>query len=651
MARLFGLLAFAALVLLSACGGVEPAAVRTDRAEARPLSRPGDEASFHFAIYGDRTSGPDGGLEILHQAVAETNLIAPDFVMTVGDLVPGYNRTPQWLEEMRAYKAVMADLAMPWYPVAGNHDIYWRGSDPPPGHHDADYEAHFGPLWYWFPHKNAAFIVLYSDEGDPQSNRKGFADPALIQMSQAQLSWLAETLRETAGYDHVFVFLHHPRWIADRYLGGNWESVHRLLAAAGNVSAVFAGHIHRQRYDGLRDGIAYFTLATIGGTMPMDVPGSGWLHHSLLVTVRGAAFEVATVPVGAVLDPREMTPEHLEDLDRARRPSVELLSEPLLLGADGAAAGEIRYRLRNHAGRPVEVEVGFTAPAGDWWARPGRLHLDLAPQASEVIAVSVRREADGFAGPVSIPMVAVQVEVDAARLSFPKTYFVAPVKPALEDLARDAPAGERALALDGSGAGLWFPPDAIEIEAAAFTLEAYVRTRAPDATGVVIGKYHDNGYALMLMGGRPQFVLGLEGAQINLRAVRDAVVTPGAWHHVAAAFDEVQARLYLDGRLVGYAEAPPDAMLVPNDLPVFVGGNATWDGTIEFPFAGDIDELRVSVVARYAGESFAPARRFDPDGETALLLHLDGDAGPFARDASPQRRHGIGIGTVRYVVP
>jgi hypothetical protein len=33
------------------------------------------------------------------------------------------------------------------------------------------------------------------------------------------------------------------------------------------------------------------------------------------------------------------------------------------------------------------------------------------------------------------------------------------------------------------------------------------------------------------------------------------------------------------------------------------------------------------------------------------LLHLDGTAGPFARDASPRRRHGLGIGDIRYVAP
>ena len=224
---------------------------RPSRPGARDLPLPSDEAVFHFVIFGDRTGGPAEGIEVLAQAVEDTNLLDPDLVLTVGDLVEGYNQPPEWLAQMEEYRGTMAGLNMPWYPVAGNHDVYWRGSEPPPGHHEANYETHFGPLWYWFGHKNAAFVVLYSDEGDRSTNDKGFRSAANTQMSQEQLTWLREALAAASGYDHVFVFLHHPRWITQSYPDSNWEEVHRLLADAGNVSAVFAGHIHRQRYDGI----------------------------------------------------------------------------------------------------------------------------------------------------------------------------------------------------------------------------------------------------------------------------------------------------------------------------------------------------------------------------------------------------------------
>ena len=98
------------------------------------------------------------------------------------------------------------------------------------------------------------FIVLYSDEGNPQTGEKATGRPESQRMSQKQFEWLKETLTESAGAWHVFVFLHHPRWLG----GGYGETVGKALAARWRqqvVRAVFAGHIHRMRHDGVRDGI------------------------------------------------------------------------------------------------------------------------------------------------------------------------------------------------------------------------------------------------------------------------------------------------------------------------------------------------------------------------------------------------------------
>ena len=284
--------------------------------------------------------------------------------MTVGDLVQGYNNTEEWLPQMEEYRGIMEALAMPWYPVAGNHDVYWRGSDAPPGQHEASYETHFGPLWYWFPHKNAAFIVLYTDEGDRESNRKGFRDKDVIQMSEEQIAWLEETLGRTAGFDHVFVFMHHPRFIETAYRESNWPRVEALLAAAENVTAVFAGHFHRQRYDGIRNGIEFFTLATVGGGLRMDVPGSGYQHHMELVTVRRDRIDVASVPVGQVYDPRALTPEYQEAINKALAMPVALEGQPLTLSHEGLAQGELRYSLENTSDHPMEIRPRRLVTAG-----------------------------------------------------------------------------------------------------------------------------------------------------------------------------------------------------------------------------------------------------------------------------------------------
>ena len=80
--------------------------------------------------------------------------------MTVGDLIQGYNTTEPWLEQMHEYRETMNGLLCPWFPVAGNHDIYWRGPDRPAEEHEQRYEQHFGPLWYAFDHKGAGSLCF-----------------------------------------------------------------------------------------------------------------------------------------------------------------------------------------------------------------------------------------------------------------------------------------------------------------------------------------------------------------------------------------------------------------------------------------------------------------------------------------------------------
>ena len=78
-----GLLLAVLVLAVGACEGVFPTQPLTSREGAKTLALPSDEEVFHFVVFGDRTGGPAEGIEVLAQAIEETNLLDPDLVMTV----------------------------------------------------------------------------------------------------------------------------------------------------------------------------------------------------------------------------------------------------------------------------------------------------------------------------------------------------------------------------------------------------------------------------------------------------------------------------------------------------------------------------------------------------------------------------------------
>ncbi|MHC4790999.1 MAG: metallophosphoesterase family protein, partial [Planctomycetota bacterium] len=78
--------------------------------------------NFQFAIVSDRTGEHHPAVFI--SAIEKLNLLKPEFVMSVGDLIEGYTDdenelNAQWDE----FGAIVGKSQMPFFYVPGNHDI------------------------------------------------------------------------------------------------------------------------------------------------------------------------------------------------------------------------------------------------------------------------------------------------------------------------------------------------------------------------------------------------------------------------------------------------------------------------------------------------------------------------------------------------
>ena len=607
------------VLLLLLCGPIpgfvgDGDPVKTDRQGARPLATPDEEPMWQFAIMGDRTGGPAEGIRVLARAVTEVNLVEPDLVMTVGDLINGYNERPMWLIQAAEFLETMGRLSRPWYPVAGNHDVYWRGPGRPEGEHESDYEQHFGPLWYWFEHKGCAFITLYSDEGDPVTGRKNFSDPACQSFSERQLKWLDSVLEKTSKLEKVFVFLHHPRWISNYYKGANWEQVHDRLAGSGNVSAVFAGHIHRLHYGGKRDGIEYFTLATTGGHSAHDYPGAGWVHHWNLVTVRPSGVDVAVIPVGSLLDPRHYTPERRAMTERLLGRDIATFVGGLPVAENPLQVKAMKLKLQN----PIEttaLRILLSNPGGE--IEFPTQEVLLGPSKSRNLELKIRLDSSILEGRRSLPMIEVATSFtgeDGKAVEVPSKRIVVPLD--FSGLASRTRNGGF-LSLTHPGDCVIVPSRQVPLPQGAFTVEGWVKLADLKGRKPFLCKTNSAEYGLYLNDGRPSFWVHLNG-EYRIAEAKSVLLQPDHWHHVAGVYDGEEVRVYLDGKVVGRVVASGKRTI--NSLPFTVGADPDGAGNPTDSIQADIDGVRISRVARYGNDSFTPV--VDPPVDSATLIQL-----------------------------
>lgn len=614
----------------------------TNRSSPVALPLPSEEDAFFFVVYGDRTGGPDAGVSVLADAVRDTNLLEPDLVMTVGDLIQGYNQTDDWMAQMAEYRGIMNELLCPWFPVAGNHDIYWRGEGRPPEEHEDRYEMHFGPLWYAFEHKNCWFVVLYTDEANPDTGERNFGKPECQRMSEEQYAWLDETLKKTTGADHVFVFVHHPRWLGGNY-GDDWNKVHDRLVAAGNVTAVFGGHIHRMRSDP-RDGIEYVTLATVGGHQNGTAPEAGWLHEFHIVTVRPQQVALSAVPVGEVMDVRELTGALADDVGRLARMRPKI--EPMLdMSPDGSVYGGISVRIANPVGHAVDVTLASASADSRWIVVPDHTHLHLKPHETRDLHFDVHRqggELDRTWRPLRLTMDA-DLLAPGARYAIPTVQVEPPVRPRLAAPARaDAPSF---LDVNGTTGVARVASDLFELHDGPMTLECRFNARRYSERMGLLCKTEGSEYGFFVGNARPAFYLHLNGRYVEL--VGEDPLETDRWYHIAGVYDGEWVTLYVDGREV--ASVARSGHRLPNGLPLLIGADVNGSGQAVSHFDGLIDGVRLSSTARYDG-AFEPADRFEPDASTMLLFEMDAEIAVWLFDESMHRAHAVmegGVGVKR----
>ena len=132
--------------------------------------------------------------ELYESAIASANRLAPDLVITCGDMINDADQPAQFEELTRITGTLDDNIPMHW--VAGNHDV----GNVVTTDSLAEYRDRFGRDDYFFDHGGSRFVVL---------NSNIHVDPTLVPNEwQRQRAFAEHAIGEarTQGADHILVF-------------------------------------------------------------------------------------------------------------------------------------------------------------------------------------------------------------------------------------------------------------------------------------------------------------------------------------------------------------------------------------------------------------------------------------------------------------
>ena len=290
--------------------------------------------NFQFAIIGDRTGGANvqGTFDL---AMGQLNLLQPEFVINVGDIIEGYAENKDELKGMWEEVDNLTDkLDMPFFFTRGNHDVSFPGGK-------EEWSERHGPNYYHFVYKDVLFLVLDSEDSprpdappeikeatkvykrlqveDPEAAKKMLAEfmkseaivAALgqpVEFLKKQMDWIRKTLAENPNVRWTFLFMHEPCW---ENPSESFKAIEAMLK--DRPYTFFAGHLHYYDYDNI-DGREYITIGPAGASWHHDGPGN--VDHIMWVSMTEDGPQMANIALKGIFDRKGLDPSLFGAYDR-----------------------------------------------------------------------------------------------------------------------------------------------------------------------------------------------------------------------------------------------------------------------------------------------------------------------------------------------
>ena len=216
------------------------------------------DEKFTFAIFSDLTGGEREG--VFEVAIAQLNLLSPEMIINVGDLIEGDSDDPaKWNAQWDYFDQRAQKAKAPVFYVGGNHDLtgvkMWEVWD-----------QRYGERFYHFTYRNVLFLVLNTEDNTPERmeeiaqirsralervETEGWdvfpqTEYARIHEQKAgnicpdQSAYFQKVIVDNPDVLHTFLFMHKAPWKKEGEK--NFAAIETALS--GRPYTVFNGHVH-----------------------------------------------------------------------------------------------------------------------------------------------------------------------------------------------------------------------------------------------------------------------------------------------------------------------------------------------------------------------------------------------------------------------
>jgi len=271
------------------------------------------EGQFTFALISDLNGGERRG--IFDVAVEQLNLLHPELILSVGDLLDGETEDEDSLKmEFDRFDSRAAKARAPFFHVGGNHDLtnpkmrqIWKDR----------YGAHY----YYFIYKNVLFLVLDTEDyTDARREEIHHARNAAIKMMDGptpekatemeyfkmpervtgkigpeQSAYFTDIIAKHPEVRWTLLFMHKPVWKTTGE--GSLDDIEKALN--GRPYTVFNGHLHSYSHTNKNER-DYIMLGTTGGGQ--NAKDLNAFDHIALVTMSAEGPDIANLRLDGILN-------------------------------------------------------------------------------------------------------------------------------------------------------------------------------------------------------------------------------------------------------------------------------------------------------------------------------------------------------------